>query len=324
MMVIQSHGDFVGKASENRLGVPNKGQAGPTNEWSPSPTSAKAPLDCNLPIKGGPGAALARRLGTPLVTRVARPPPCDGSSRDPAGGEAPVVTAPPARDGGKGGPHHGPQQKRRYAGRPPSLALRRRRRGAIVARTGAPPLEAPPSARGTRAHECAGSARPSSNATQPWRPGGEEHGAEHGAARGMEPAGQHTEADPEGGSEAGGNSGGGVGSGKTARTMRRASRLHPEGRPEEPLRGSPEGERACSDTPAWMKERSWPLQQRHCAGRVGSGRGCPRGMWAEPRARGARSRAGPRAATCDPEAGHISSPCPTTRPRWGDVTGASG
>ena len=68
-----------------------------------------------------------------------------------------------------------------------------------------------------------------------------------------------------------------MGSGKTARTMRRASRLHPEGRPEEPLRGSPEGERACSDTPAWTKERSWPLQQRHCAGRVGSGRGCPRG-----------------------------------------------
>merc|ERR1719146_482967 len=74
MMVFQSHGDFVGKASENRLGVPNKGHAGPTNEWGPSPTSAKAPLDCNLPIKGGPGAALARRLGTPLVTRVARAP----------------------------------------------------------------------------------------------------------------------------------------------------------------------------------------------------------------------------------------------------------
>jgi len=51
-------------------------------------------------------------------------------------------------------------------------------------------------------------------------------------------------------------------------------------------------------------------------GTGGIGSGVPTGMWAEPRARGARSRAGPRAATCDPEAGHISSPCPTTRPRW--------
>merc|ERR1719420_1762360 len=223
---IQSHGDFVGKASENRLGVPNKGQAGPTNEWGPSPTSAKAPLDCNLPIKGGPGAALARRLGTPLVTRVARAPALRRFFTRPCRRRRTGCYRSARKGRRKGGdPTMAHNKKRRNAGRPPSLALRRRRRGAIVARTGAPPLEAPPSARGTRAHECAGSARPSSNATQPWRPGGEEHGAEHGAAPGMEPEGQPTEADPEGGSEAGGNTGGGVGSGKTARTMRRASRL---------------------------------------------------------------------------------------------------
>merc|ERR1719420_1500606 len=233
---IQSHGDFVGKASENRLGVPNKGQAGPTNEWGPSPTSAKAPLDCNLPIKGGPGAALARRLGTPLVTRVARAPALRRFFTRPCRRRGTGCYRSARKGRRKGGTPPWPTTKKtqcRPSAKPGSPAAPPRCHRGPCRRTHAPPLEAPPSARGTRAHECAGSARPSSNATQPWRPGGEERGAEHGAAPGMEPEGQHTEADPEGGGS-GGNTGGGVGSGKTARTMRRASRLHPEGRPEEP------------------------------------------------------------------------------------------
>ena len=315
-MVFQSHGDFVGKASENRLGVPNKGQAGPTNEWGPSPTSAKAPLDCNLPIKGGPGAALARRLGTPLVTRVARAPALRR-----------FFTRPCRRRGT--GCYRSARKGRRKRGTPPWPTTKK-----TQCRPSAKPRSpaAPP-----RCHRGPYRRTPARSAAQrPWHEGARMRGQRppqqqrHAAvATGWRGAwGRAWGSAWHGAGRAANGSGSGRGKrGGGKHGWRRGERENGQNNAQgftPPSRGEAGGavarlsrrrEGLLRHTRMDEGEKLAPAAAPLC-GTGGIGSGVPTGMWAEPRARGARSRAGPRAATCDPEAGHISSPCPTTRPRW--------